>query len=90
VLLIVLFVDQEGYVSRMASFEPIPCEYLTSLCDSRCAEDIEATRTAIKKACTADTDIMLHQEDSAYPGTWIEFQYTRFQCLHIVPSNIFC
>jgi hypothetical protein len=77
VLLIVLFVDQEDYVSRMANFEPMPCNNLTSLCESRCAEDIEATRTAI-------------EEDSAYPGTWIEFQYTRFQYLHIVPSNVFC
>jgi hypothetical protein len=74
----------------MANFEPMPCDYLTSLCESRCAEDIEATRTAIEEACTADTDIMHYEEDSAYLGTWIEFQDTRFQCLHLVPSNVFC
>jgi hypothetical protein len=83
VLLVVLFVDQECYVSRMANFEPMPCDYLTNLCDSRCAEDIEATRTVIKKACDADADTIIHEEESAYPGTWIALKYTKLQCLHI-------
>jgi hypothetical protein len=74
----------------MASFEPMPCDYLTSLCESRCAEDIEATRTAIKNVCNADTDIIIHEAESAYHGTWAVLKYTKLQYLHTVPSNVFC
>jgi hypothetical protein len=56
-------------VCRGASFELLPVDALTSLCESRCAGDLEATRTAIKGACTAHTDVMVPDGDVAYPGT---------------------
>ena len=50
-------------MSRSASFELLPGNALTSLCKSRYAEELEAIRTAIKEACTADTNVLIPEED---------------------------
>jgi hypothetical protein len=75
-------------ICRGASFELLPDDALTSLCESRCAEDLEATRTAIKRACTADTDGMVPDGDIAYPGTSMVMQCRKLSCLYIVFSNV--
>lgn len=76
-------------MSRSASFELLPGNLLTSLCESRCAEELEAIRTAIKEACTADTDVLVPEEDVAYPGTWIEMIHEVLVLTH-VSSNVSC
>jgi hypothetical protein len=65
-------------VCRGASFELLPGDALTSLCESRCAKDLEATRTAIKGACTADTDVMVPDGYIAYPGMLMGMQRRKF------------
>lgn len=61
-----------------ASFELLPSDVLTSLCEPSCAEDLEATRTAIKGACTADTDVFVLGRDIAYPGMLMVMQHRNF------------
>ena len=72
-----MFANWEDSVSRSASFELLPSNAPTSLCDSGRAEELEAICTAIKGAYTADTDITVPKEDVAYPGAWIGI-YTKF------------
>jgi hypothetical protein len=74
-------------VSRSASFELLPGDLLTSLCESRCAEELEAIRTAIKEACTADTDVLVPEEDVAYPGTWIEYNTQTSSAYTLYPAT---
>jgi hypothetical protein len=41
---------------------------LGQLCGTSCAKDLESSRIAIKKACTAVTDVMIPSGSVAYPG----------------------
>lgn len=75
-------------VYRGASFELLPEDALTSLCESRCGETLKATRTAIKNACTRDTDVLVPDGDIAYPGMLLSLQRSQFQCLRVVFSDV--
>lgn len=52
--------------NRDASFEILPFEQLTELCESTCQADLGSLRTTIASACNA-TDVVVPFGSIAYP-----------------------
>ncbi|KAJ5218703.1 uncharacterized protein N7498_000802 [Penicillium cinerascens] len=75
-----------------SSFEVLPAEQLTELCESNCRLNMQRVRQMIKDSCTTD-DVVMPFGSIAYPATFMIDRYiysAGLSCLTDPSTNEYC